>query len=195
MGFRYLAVAHDGGVGTITLIRPPINAINGQVLDETVAALEAWEADPAVTAVVVTGGIRMIQPELETKGIQLSVDLDANPCPMRGDSGRLQQVVWNLLNNAAKFTSTGGQVRVSLTCQGPDNVLTVTDTGIGIPPDFMPYVFEQFRQGHQSGTSGGLGLGLAIARNIVELHSGHIEAHSDGVGRGATFTVRLPATS
>ncbi len=144
---------------------------------------------------LVTAGVRMIQPELDAKGIELSVDLDSSPCPMRGDAGRLQQVVWNLLNNAAKFTSTGGQVRLSLRCQAPDIVFTVTDTGIGIPPDFMPYVFEQFRQGHQSGTSGGLGLGLAIARNLVELHGGQIDAHSDGVGRGATFTVRLPATS
>jgi signal transduction histidine kinase len=143
---------------------------------------------------LVTGGARMIQPELQAKGIQLSVDLDPSPCMMRGDAGRLQQVVWNLLNNAAKFTSTGGQIRVLLTCQPPDIVLTVTDTGIGIPPDFMPYVFEQFRQGHQLGTSGGLGLGLAIARNIIELHGGHIGARSDGVGRGATFTVTLPAS-
>jgi signal transduction histidine kinase len=74
-------------------------------------------------------------------------------------------------------------------------VFAVADTGIGIPPDFMPYVFEQFRQAHQSGTSGGLGLGLAIARNIIELHGGHINAQSDGVGQGATFTVTLPTSS
>jgi signal transduction histidine kinase len=144
---------------------------------------------------MVTGGVRMIQPELDGKGIQLTVDLDSNPCTIRGDAGRLQQVIWNLLNNAAKFTSAGGQVQVSLRCHQSEIVLSVADTGIGIPPDFIPYVFDRFRQGHQSGTSGGLGLGLAIVKNIVELHGGRVTAHSDGVGRGATFIVHLPAST
>jgi signal transduction histidine kinase len=143
---------------------------------------------------MVTGGVRMIQPELDAKGIQLAVDLDSNPCIIRGDAGRLQQVVWNLLNNAAKFTSAGGHVQVSLSCRPSEIVLSVADTGIGIPLDFIPYVFDRFRQGHQSGTSGGLGLGLAIVKNIVELHGGRVTAHSDGVGRGATFTVSLPTS-
>jgi len=103
-------------------------------------------------------------------------------------------VVWNLLSNAVKFTGAGGQIAIAIQATDSHAELAVADTGIGIAPAFMPYVFDKFRQGDGSYTRqhGGLGLGLAIARHLTELHGGSIEARSDGEGRGATFTVRLP---
>jgi CheY-like chemotaxis protein len=111
-----------------------------------------------------------------------------------GDSGRLQQVIWNLLSNAVKFTPEGGQITVRLTQTKTYAQIQVIDTGKGINPDFLPYVFEHFRQedGATTRKFGGLGLGLAIARQIVELHGGKIWVESRGEGQGATFTVELP---
>jgi signal transduction histidine kinase len=103
----------------------------------------------------------------------------------------LRQVVVNLLSNAAKFTASGGEVRVNLTRNETSAVLAVTDTGIGIHPSFLPHVFERFRQGSDDATTG-LGLGLAIVKNLVELHGGTVVARSEGVGRGAEFIVTLP---
>src|SRR6185369_9656229 len=114
------------------------------------------------------------------------------------DAARLQQVAWNLLSNAIKFTPEGGQVAIRVDAAGNEAVIRVTDTGRGIETAFLPHVFERFRQADASSTraEGGLGLGLAIVRHLVELHGGTVEAHSDGAGKGAAFTVRLPrATS
>jgi signal transduction histidine kinase len=107
---------------------------------------------------------------------------------------RLRQIVWNLLSNAVKFTPGGGSVRVSVRTDGDELVLVVADTGQGISPAFMPYMFDRFRQESPSvtRTAGGLGLGLSIVKHLVEAHGGRIDAESEGVGRGATFTVRLP---
>jgi CheY-like chemotaxis protein len=115
--------------------------------------------------------------------------------PVQGDAGRLQQVAQNLLQNAVKFSGKGGEVRVDLRRAGPSAELRVRDNGVGISADFLPHVFERFRQGDSSTTRphGGLGLGLAITRHLVEAHGGSVEAASAGVGQGATFTVRLPA--
>jgi signal transduction histidine kinase len=107
----------------------------------------------------------------------------------------LQQVIWNLLSNAVKFTPEGGRVEVSLRrTAGAHATITVTDNGAGISPDFLPHVFEHFRQADSTSTRqhGGLGLGLAIVRRLIELHGGTVEAESDGAGRGATFRVKLP---
>jgi CheY-like chemotaxis protein len=114
-----------------------------------------------------------------------------------GDPSRLQQVMWNLLTNAAKFTPAGGGVSVTLRCEQGEVVVRVQDTGMGIAPDFLPHVFERFRQADASTTrsQSGLGLGLAICRQLVELHGGTIEAASGGLGKGATLTVRLPLAS
>ena len=111
-----------------------------------------------------------------------------------GDSARLQQVIWNLLTNAVKFTAEGGRVEIQLERVGSQTQITVSDTGKGIPPDFLPHVFEYFRQEDSTTTRkfGGLGLGLAIVRHLVELHGGTVQADSLGEGQGATFTVRLP---
>jgi CheY-like chemotaxis protein len=111
-----------------------------------------------------------------------------------GDPDRLQQVVWNLLANAVKFTPPGGEVRVSLDRSGPYAQIEVTDTGEGMSADLLPYVFDRFKQGDATVTRphAGLGLGLSIVRHIVELHGGQVEATSAGTGTGATFSVRLP---
>jgi len=103
-------------------------------------------------------------------------------------------VVWNVLSNATKYTPAGGRIQVSLARRSVDVVLSVSDTGQGIAPDFLPHVFDRFRQADSSTTrpAGGLGLGLSIARQLVELQGGRIQAASDGRGRGATFTVTLP---
>jgi signal transduction histidine kinase len=124
---------------------------------------------------------------LETTGLDQRL-------PTIGDPDRLQQVIWNLLSNAVKFTPAGGRVRIGLERAGGTDTLVVRDTGIGIEPPFLPHVFDTFRQADASSTRqfGGLGLGLSIARRLVELHGGTIAATSEGAGRGATFTVRLP---
>jgi signal transduction histidine kinase len=128
------------------------------------------------------------------KGVRLQLALDPDADDILGDRDRLQQVVWNLLSNAIKFTPAGGRVFVGLARAGAGVEICVEDTGRGIRPEFMPYVFERFRQADVSFTRalGGLGLGLAIARHLVELHGGTIDVHSDGDGRGARFTVALP---
>jgi len=130
----------------------------------------------------------------ETKGVRLRFDLDCSVGLVAGDPNRLQQVVWNLLSNAVKFTPRGGQVTIKLESIDGVAVLTVTDTGAGIPSEFLPYVFDRFRQADTSYSRKhrGLGLGLAIVRHLVEMHGGVVEAFSDGPGRGAEFTVKLP---
>jgi PAS domain S-box-containing protein len=115
-----------------------------------------------------------------------------DPVPVIADEHRLQQVIWNLLANSVKFTPRGGRVTASLKTAGGRAILEVADTGEGIDPAFLPYVFEPFRQGQSGATRSGLGLGLAIVRRLVDLHGGRISVESDGVGRGAVFTVTLP---
>jgi CheY-like chemotaxis protein/anti-sigma regulatory factor (Ser/Thr protein kinase) len=120
--------------------------------------------------------------------------LDPNAGPISGDPDRMQQIIWNLLSNAVKFTARGGRVQVRLERVNSHVEITVSDTGVGINPEFLPYVFDRFRQADSSYTRkhGGLGLGLAIVRHLVELHGGTVHVHSDGEARGSTFTVRLP---
>jgi signal transduction histidine kinase/ActR/RegA family two-component response regulator len=129
------------------------------------------------------------------KDIQLTVHERAADCFVPGDAGRLQQVVWNLLSNAIKFTPAGGAIRIEIGRADRDVAVTVTDTGIGIPNEFLPHVFDRFRQADQTSTRvhGGLGLGLSIVKHLVELHGGTVSASSGGPGQGSSFTVRLPA--
>ncbi|HIK05231.1 MAG TPA: PAS domain S-box protein [Trichormus sp. M33_DOE_039] len=130
----------------------------------------------------------------ESKAIQIQTKLTAKACKVEGDPNRLQQVVWNLLTNAVKFTPEGGRVEVRLERVGSLAQIQVSDTGKGISPNFLPYVFERFRQADEVTTRkfGGLGLGLAIVRHLVELHGGSVQVTSRGEGLGATFTVQLP---
>ena len=149
---------------------------------------------PLEVVPVVENAINVVRPTADAKGIKIERYFDRTPAMISGDANRLQQVVWNLLSNAVKFTENGGRVCVKVS-QGAGVVeVGVSDTGQGINKEFLPYVFERFRQADSTTTRqhGGLGLGLAIARHLVEIHGGTIRAESPGVGRGATFTIRLP---
>jgi CheY-like chemotaxis protein/anti-sigma regulatory factor (Ser/Thr protein kinase) len=143
---------------------------------------------------VIEAAVEAVRPAALAKGIRLDMDLDPKAAAIIGDPNRLQQVVWNLLSNAVKFTPQGGSVRVALRERDSHVEIEVSDSGIGITPDLLPHVFERFRQGDSSSTrlQGGLGLGLTLVKQLVELHGGTVTAESGGVGQGATFTVRLP---
>lgn len=143
---------------------------------------------------VIGAAIEAVHPAADAKGVIIQQVFDPSTGPVSGDPDRLQQVVWNLLSNAVKFTPRGGMVRVSLSANDGNAEVAVSDTGRGISPDFLPYVFERFRQADSSITRqyGGLGLGLGIVRHLVELHGGTVAAMSPGEGRGATFVVALP---
>ena len=143
---------------------------------------------------VIEAALESVQTAADAKGIQLSKDLDAAAGPVSADAGRLQQVIWNLLSNAIKFTPRSGRVEVRLARVNTHVEITVSDTGQGIDTEFLPYVFERFRQADASTRRphAGLGLGLAIVRHLSELHGGSVHAESAGLGQGAAFTVRLP---
>jgi CheY-like chemotaxis protein len=143
---------------------------------------------------IISGALEAIQPAAEAKRIQILVEIDPRVDAFHGDAPRLQQVLWNLLSNAVKFTPAGGVVQVRVRRSGSAGDIMVTDSGPGIPRDFLPSVFEPFRQADGSRTRlhGGLGLGLAIVRHLVEAHNGSVEVQSAGEGQGATFVVRLP---
>ena len=143
---------------------------------------------------VMLAALETARPAADAKGLTLDYTCEADVAVVRGDATRLPQVAWNLLSNAVKFSARGGMIRVRLTSAGEYLRLTVGDTGQGIAPDFLPHVFERFRQADASTTRvhGGLGLGLAIVKQIVELHGGRVAARSDGQGRGAEFCVELP---
>jgi PAS domain S-box-containing protein len=152
------------------------------------------ETEPLELSAVVQAAVDSVRPAAEARRLELEVQLEPAVGPLVGDAHRLQQVVWNLLSNAVKFTPEGGRVSVHLSQAGGEARVRVQDTGRGIRPDFLPHVFERFRQADGSSTRryGGLGLGLSIVHHLVEMHGGHVEAHSEGEGTGATFTVRLP---
>lgn len=143
---------------------------------------------------VVQNAINVVRPTADAKGIRIETQIDNTPAMISGDANRLQQVIWNLLSNAVKFTNNGGRVTVKVTQANAAVEISVTDTGQGISREFMPYVFDRFSQADSTTTRhhGGLGLGLAIARHLVEIHGGTIRAASRGEGQGATFTITLP---
>jgi signal transduction histidine kinase/CheY-like chemotaxis protein len=151
------------------------------------------EVQPLNLQQVLENALDAVRPAAEAKGVRLKLR-GTGEASLAGDAGRLQQVFWNLLANAVKFTPSGGQVEVCLAAHAAHVEISVRDTGQGIAPKFLPYVFDRFRQADGSTTraAGGLGLGLAIVRHLVELHGGHVSAASDGAGQGATFTVKLP---
>jgi signal transduction histidine kinase len=152
------------------------------------------ETRPVNVADAVRSAVETVSPAMAAKRLHFEAAIEADLPALTADPDRLQQIVWNLLSNAIKFTPDEGTIRVCVSRQGSQVELAVTDTGPGIPADFLPHVFERFRQG-DTGTRrryGGLGLGLAIVRHLVELHGGTVTAESAGEGQGATFRVRLP---
>jgi PAS domain S-box-containing protein len=155
------------------------------------------DARPVEIEPVFQAAIDVIRPSAEAKRIALQVVIDDRHSIVFGDANRVQQVIWNLLANAVKFTSEGGRVEARLSRAEGQIEIAVTDTGIGIEPQFIPYVFDRFRQADSTSTRkyGGLGLGLAIVRHVVEMHGGTVTASSPGKGQGATFKVRFPIAS
>ena len=152
------------------------------------------EVRPLDLRQLVASALDAVRPAAEAKRIALTVAVDPAAARVTGNPERLQQVVWNLVVNAIKFTDKGGAVDVQLRRSGTDIQLKVSDTGQGIDAEFLPHVFERFRQAEGSTTRrhGGLGLGLALVRHLVEAHGGTVHAESEGPGRGAVFTVTLP---
>jgi signal transduction histidine kinase len=149
---------------------------------------------PVELATTIDAAIDAMRPMAEAKGIQLEKQYGSLACEVSGDSTRLQQVVLNLLLNAIKFTPEGGKVEASVRQADSHAELTISDTGQGIAEEFLPHIFERFSQADSSRANrhGGLGLGLAIVRHLVELHGGEIQAHSAGPGQGSAFIIRLP---
>lgn len=141
--------------------------------------------------------VAALQLMASQKGIQIRQVLEPDPDPVSGDAQRLQQVIWNLMSNAIKFTPAGGEVEIRLEQRGSNAQISVSDTGVGIPARFLPHIFDRFSQADSSTTRrfGGLGLGLAIVRQLVALHGGTIEAYSAGENRGAVFTITLPCVT
>lgn len=145
---------------------------------------------------VIEAALETMRLLAQAKHIALEAELSAVTAEINGDANRLQQVLCNLLANAIKFTPSGGRIQVRLECFGSQVQVHVGDTGIGIRQEFLPYVFEAFRQDKTaSSNSHGLGIGLAVARHLMELHSGAIQVESQGEGKGATFTLTLPSLS
>ena len=150
--------------------------------------------EPVDIASVINAAIDSVQLAVDSKNLELVVTLDPSARHTLGDSSRLQQIVWNLLANAIKFTPSGGRIEIKVERAGRNMKIRVSDTGQGIDPRFIPFIFERFRQADGTTTRqhGGLGLGLAIVRHLVELHGGTIKAESDGEGKGSTFIIKLP---
>lgn len=172
----------------------------GQLIDDLldvsriIAGRLRLDVRPCHPSAFIDAALEAMRPAAEAKGVLLQKIIDTGVGAVVGDSERLQQVVWNLLSNAIKFTPKKGRVQVRLQRVNSEIEIVVSDTGSGINPEFLPYVFDRFRQADMSTTRhhGGLGLGLAIVRHLIELHGGTVQAESEGEGRGATFTVRLP---
>ena len=163
-------------------------------LSRIVGAKFRLEVRPIQVAPVVAAAIETLMPAANARGIKVQTVLDPSAGLVSGDTDRLRQVVWNLVSNAIKFTPKGGRVIARVERADPNVVISIEDSGVGISPEVLPHVFERFRQGDSSNTRnhGGLGLGLAVVRHLVELHGGQVTASSAGEGEGATFTVTLP---
>lgn len=200
----WVGMMRDGTLDAATTVRAL------EVIDRNARLLVHLVADILDVSRIITGGLRLdiqpvdlglivhaaldaVRPAADGKRIQLGSSVTAAAALTLGDAARLQQVVWNLLSNAVRFTDPGGTVHVEVRDAGEMLEISVADDGAGIDPAFLPFVFERFRQGSSPNMRhGGLGLGLAIVRHLVELHGGTVRADSEGPGRGARFTVRLP---
>jgi CheY-like chemotaxis protein len=182
--------------GTIERNATALTQIIEDILDVSriIAGKVRLNIQPIDLPDVIKNSVEALLPAADAKQIRVQTILDPAASPVSGDPDRLQQIVWNLVSNAVKFTPKGGTIQVRLERVNSHVELTVSDTGIGISSDFLPHIFERFRQGDPTTTRlhGGLGLGLAIVRQLVELHGGTIHAASGGKDRGTTFRVRLP---
>jgi signal transduction histidine kinase len=166
-------------------------------ISRVVAGKLAMQMQPVQLSRLLDESVATVLPAAQAKGVHIRVHVSPDVQTIAADPDRLRQVLWNLFSNAVKFTSRGGQVSAEAHRTGGEVEIVVSDTGEGIPREFLPYIFERFRQADSrpAGVRTGLGIGLAIARHIVEMHGGTIEASSDGVGKGATFRIRLPAAA
>jgi PAS domain S-box-containing protein len=164
-------------------------------ISRVVAGKLAMHVRPVVLSRLVDEAVATVLPAAQAKGVNIFARVAPDVQTIVADPDRMQQVLWNLLSNAVKFTSRGGRIAVEARRTEGEIEVVVTDNGDGIPREFLPYVFDRFRQADSRipGVRRGLGIGLAIVRHIVEMHGGTIEAESDGVGKGAVFRVRLPA--
>jgi CheY-like chemotaxis protein/anti-sigma regulatory factor (Ser/Thr protein kinase) len=155
------------------------------------------EFKPVDMAAVIAAAVETLRPAAEAKKIRIQTVLSSAGGPILGDADRLQQVIWNLLSNAIRFTGKDGFIQMELQRIESQVEIRVTDNGIGIKPEFFPHLFERFTQADSSTTRsrGGLGMGLAIVKSLVELHGGVVSAHSAGEGKGSTFTVKLPISA
>ena len=187
---------HGKAIETIERNATSLTQMVEDVLDisRIVAGKLRLNVQPVEFPEIVGHAVDAVTPAADAKGVRLETVLDPQAAPVSGDPGRLQQILWNLLANAVKFTSRGGKVQVRLERVNSHLEVSVSDTGIGIPPEFLPHVFERFRQADAgiARERGGLGLGLSIAKQLTEMHGGTLEAASEGIGRGATFRLKLP---
>jgi PAS domain S-box-containing protein len=183
-------------IETIERNATSLNQIVEDVLDisRIVSGKIRLNVQPVDFPTIVRNAVDVVAPAADAKGVRIETIIDPEAAPISGDPERLQQVLWNLLSNAVKFTKRGGKAQVRLERVNSHVELTVSDTGIGISPEFLPYVFDRFRQADGGSTRerGGLGLGLAIARQLTEMHGGTIDASSAGLDHGSTFRVRIP---
>jgi len=189
------AASHDRGLDVIARNTELLQRIVEDLLDfaRIASGKVRIEARPVELSTVVDAALDTVQLAALAKGLRLSSSLDPAGARVMGDPDRLQQVVWNLLANAIKFTPAGGEVDVRLEREGADAKIRVRDTGKGLLEEDMEHIFQAFHQTETpSGRTGGLGLGLAIVRHLVEMHGGTIRAMSGGQGQGATFEVTLP---
>lgn len=186
----------DRAVEVIERNATSLTQIVEDVLDVSriIAGKIRLNVQPVDLPTVVEDALDAVRPAADAKGVRIETVMDPRTAPVSGDPERLQQVIWNLVSNGVKFTQRGGRVQVRLERVNSHAEVVVSDTGIGIPPDFLPHIFERFRQADagKDRERGGLGLGLAIAKNLVEMHGGTIHAASGGEGTGATFRVALP---
>lgn len=192
-------VAEDGVTKALETIERNAQA-QAQLIDDLldvsriITGKLRMDVRPADPNLFIEAAIDAVRPAAEARGVRLQKIMDTSAVSVPGDPIRLQQVVWNLLSNAIKFTARGGLVQVRLERVNSHVEIAISDTGQGIEPEFLPHVFDRFRQADQRTTRqhGGMGLGLAIVKNLVELHGGSVHAASPGIGEGSTFTVRLP---
>ncbi len=195
----YSAERQKGAMGVLTRNAEALRQIIDDVLDVSriTSGKLRLKARPVRMEEILGNAIATVQPAADAKGVAISLALEPDAGAVSGDPDRLQQVIWNLLSNAVKFTPPEGRVDLRLERVDGAVQIVVRDEGQGIDPSFIPHLFERFRQADSrlAREHGGLGLGLAIVRELVELHGGTVSGRSDGPGTGATFIVRLPPAS